>query len=85
MVDKAINERIVLKLTNIYNQFWGKSNTTAARLPYCEGNFLPDKMEEFIMKMEEENWNCRRGTCLTVSQKDNLVMKQLKMLDAQGD
>lgn len=32
------------------------------------------------MKMEEENWNCRRGTCLTVSQKDNLVMKQLKML-----
>lgn len=54
MLDKGIIERIVLDYKDIYKQALEDSLTSPAELPYFEGDFWPNVMEENIRELEQE-------------------------------
>ena len=59
MLDKAIDEKIVVEVTTLYDHFFvqtaeAKANITAARLPYFDGDYWPGKAEEILRSQEEE-------------------------------
>jgi hypothetical protein len=53
MLDKGIIERIVLDYKDIYKQALEDNLQTAAELPYFEGDFWPNVMEENIREQEQ--------------------------------
>ncbi len=54
MLDKGIIERIVLDYKDIYKQAIEDNLTSPADLPYFEGDFWPNVMEETIRELEQE-------------------------------
>ena len=54
MLDKGIIERIVLDYKDIYKQALEDNIQTPAELPYFEGDFWPNVMEDNIRELEEE-------------------------------
>ena len=54
MLDKGIIERIVLDYKDIYKQAIEDDIQSPAELPYFEGDFWPNVMEENIREMETE-------------------------------
>ena len=54
MLDKGIIERIVLDYKDIYKQALEDDIQSPAELPYFEGDFWPNVMEENIREMEQE-------------------------------
>jgi len=53
MLDKGIIERIVLDYKDIYKQALEDNLQSAAELPYFEGDFWPNVMEENIREQEQ--------------------------------
>ena len=54
MLDKGIIERIVLDYKDIYKQAIEDNIQSPAELPYFEGDFWPNVMEDNIRELEEE-------------------------------
>ena len=54
MLDKGIIERIVLDYKDIYKQALDDNIQSPAELPYFEGDFWPNVMEENIRELEQE-------------------------------
>jgi len=54
MLDKGIIERIVLDYKDIYKQALEDNIQSPAELPYFEGDFWPNVMEDNIRELEEE-------------------------------
>merc|ERR1719210_2455691 len=54
MLDKGIIERIVLDYKDIYKQAVEDNLQSPAELPYFEGDFWPNVMEENIRELEQE-------------------------------
>ncbi|QQP38249.1 CREB binding protein, partial [Caligus rogercresseyi] len=54
MLDKGIIERIVLDYKDIYKQALEDSLASPAELPYFEGDFWPNVLEENIRELEQE-------------------------------
>ena len=54
MLDKGIIERIVLDYKDILKQATEDNLKTAAELPYFEGDFWPNVLEESIKEIEQE-------------------------------
>ena len=54
MLDKGIIERIVLDYKDIYKQALEDNIQSPAELPYFEGDFWPNVMEENIRELEQE-------------------------------
>ena len=54
MLDKGIIERIVLDYKDIYKQALEDNLQTPAELPYFEGDFWPNVLEENIREVEQE-------------------------------
>ena len=54
MLDKAIMERVVIDYKDIYRD--GKENnlTSAAQMPYFEGDFWPTVLEDSIEELHQE-------------------------------
>merc|ERR1719319_946165 len=55
MLDKGIIERIVLDYKDIYKQALEDNIGSPAELPYFEGDFWPNVMEENIRELEQED------------------------------
>lgn len=60
MLRKAAEEKIVVGLTNMYDEFFvpnGKFNTkvTAARLPYFDGDYWSGAAMDLAKKVEQES------------------------------
>ena len=55
MLDKGIIERIVLDYKDIYKQALEDNLQSAAELPYFEGDFWPNVMEENIREQDQVN------------------------------
>ena len=53
MLDKGIIERIVLDYKDIYKQALEDNLQSPAELPYFEGDFWPNVMEENIRELEQ--------------------------------
>ena len=67
MLDKGIIERIVLDYKDIYKQALEDNIQSPAELPYFEGDFWPNVMEENIRELEqEEDQRKRVSGCLVV-------------------
>ena len=65
MLDKGIIERIVLDYKDIYKQALEDNIQSPAELPYFEGDFWPNVMEENIRELEqEEDQRKRVSGCL---------------------
>ena len=54
ILDKGIIERIVLDYKDIYKQAIEDNIQSPAELPYFEGDFWPNVMEDNIRELEEE-------------------------------
>ena len=74
MLDKGIIERIVLDYKDIYKQALEDNIQSPAELPYFEGDFWPNVMEENIRELEQEEemrkrvsgqFLCCASCCLT--------------------
>ena len=67
MLDKGIIERIVLDYKDIYKQALEDNIQSPAELPYFEGDFWPNVMEENIRELEqEEEMRKRVSGCFVV-------------------
>ena len=53
MLDKGIIERIVLDYKDIYKQALEDNLQSACELPYFEGDFWPNVMEENIREQDQ--------------------------------
>ena len=53
MLDKGIIERIVLDYKDIYKQAVEDNLQSPAELPYFEGDFWPNVLEENIRELEQ--------------------------------
>ena len=53
MLDKGIIERIVLDYKDIYKQAMEDNLQSPAELPYFEGDFWPNVLEENIRELEQ--------------------------------
>ena len=62
MLDKGIIERIVLDYKDIYKQALEDNIQSPAELPYFEGDFWPNVMEENIRELEQEEEMRKRGS-----------------------
>merc|ERR1719211_570367 len=60
MLDKGIIERIVLDYKDIYKQALEDNIQSPAELPYFEGDFWPNVMEENIRELEQEEEQRKR-------------------------
>merc|ERR1719211_857914 len=60
MLDKGIIERIVLDYKDIYKQALENNIQSPAELPYFEGDFWPNVMEENIRELEQEEEQRKR-------------------------
>lgn len=54
MLDKGIIERIVLDYKDIHKQAYEDNMKSPAELPYFEGDFWPNVMEESIKELDQE-------------------------------
>ncbi|CAH2065891.1 unnamed protein product [Thlaspi arvense] len=59
MLDKAVEQRVVTNVTNLYERFFVSTeestcNITAARLPYFEGSFWSYNAELLVQEIEKE-------------------------------
>ena len=66
MLDKGIIERIVLDYKDIYKQALEDNIQSPAELPYFEGDFWPNVMEENIRELEQEEEMRKRVSCCLV-------------------
>ena len=57
MLDKGIIERIVLDYKDIYKQALEDNLQSPAELPYFEGDFWPNVLEENIRELEQVKYN----------------------------
>ncbi|ODN03688.1 CREB-binding protein, partial [Orchesella cincta] len=60
MLDKGIIERIVLDYKDILKQAMEDNLSSAAELPYFEGDFWPNVLEESIKELDQEEEEKRR-------------------------
>ena len=62
MLDKGIIERIVLDYKDIYKQALEDNLQSPAELPYFEGDFWPNVLEENIRELENvSHFKNRKG------------------------
>ena len=66
MLDKGIIERIVLDYKDIYKQALEDNIQSPAELPYFEGDFWPNVMEENIRELEQEEELRKRVSQITI-------------------
>ena len=66
MLDKGIIERIVLDYKDIYKQALEDNLQSPAELPYFEGDFWPNVLEENIRELEQVIFD-RYITCIAIS------------------
>ncbi|KAL6011018.1 hypothetical protein ACLOJK_001462 [Asimina triloba] len=86
VLKKAIDDGIVAERTNAFNSFFkssAKCKATAARLPYFEGDYFPDLIEETLYFLQNEMENQkeeRRGRKRTSGgkEKGNLIIANLQ-------
>ena len=64
MLDKGIIERIVLDYKDIYKQALEDNLQSPAELPYFEGDFWPNVLEENIRELEQVTFNFFRNIIL---------------------
>lgn len=57
MLDKGIIERIVLDYKDIYKQALEDNLQSPAELPYFEGDFWPNVLEENIRELEQVSFS----------------------------
>ena len=69
MLDKGIIERIVLDYKDIYKQALEDNIQSPAELPYFEGDFWPNVMEENIRELEQEEEARKRVSKISISHK----------------
>ncbi|KAL0198327.1 hypothetical protein M9458_006867, partial [Cirrhinus mrigala] len=60
MLDKAVAERIVHDYKDIFKQATEDRLTSAKELPYFEGDFWPNVLEESIKELEQEEEERKR-------------------------
>nr|XP_014352799.1 PREDICTED: histone acetyltransferase p300-like [Latimeria chalumnae] len=60
MLDKAVSERIVHDYKDIFKQATEDRLTSAKELPYFEGDFWPNVLEESIKELEQEEEERKR-------------------------
>ncbi|KAG0428589.1 hypothetical protein HPB47_024438, partial [Ixodes persulcatus] len=61
MLDKGIIERIVLEYKDILKQATEDNLTSASELPYFEGDFWPNVLEESIKELDQEEEEKRKA------------------------
>uniref|UniRef100_A0AAY4BYQ9 histone acetyltransferase n=1 Tax=Denticeps clupeoides TaxID=299321 RepID=A0AAY4BYQ9_9TELE len=66
MLDKAVAERIVHDYKDIFKQATEDRLTSAEELPYFEGDFWPNVLEESIKELEEEEERKREETTASI-------------------
>ena len=74
MLDKGIIERIVLDYKDIYKQALEDNIQSPAELPYFEGDFWPNVMEENIRELEQEEEARKRVSKIAISQKNSHLL-----------
>lgn len=60
MLDKGIIERIILDYKDILKQAMEDNISSAAELPYFEGDFWPNVLEESIKELDQEEEEKRK-------------------------
>ncbi|XP_041634114.1 histone acetyltransferase p300 isoform X2 [Cheilinus undulatus] len=60
MLDKAVSERIVHDYKDVFKQATEDRLTSAKELPYFEGDFWPNMLEESIKELEQEEEERKR-------------------------
>lgn len=60
MLDKGIIERIILDYKDILKQAMEDNINSAAELPYFEGDFWPNVLEESIKELDQEEEEKRK-------------------------
>uniref|UniRef100_H3D9B6 histone acetyltransferase n=1 Tax=Tetraodon nigroviridis TaxID=99883 RepID=H3D9B6_TETNG len=68
MLDKAVSERIVHDYKDIFKQATEDRLTSAKELPYFEGDFWPNVLEESIKELEQEEEERKREENSTCSE-----------------
>ncbi|XP_023685712.2 histone acetyltransferase p300-like isoform X2 [Paramormyrops kingsleyae] len=68
MLDKAVSERIVHDYKDIFKQATEDRLTSAKELPYFEGDFWPNVLEESIKELEQEEEERKREENSTSSE-----------------
>ena len=69
MLDKGIIERIVLNYKDIYKQVLEDNIQSPEELPYFEGDFWPNVMEENIRELEQEEEARKRVSKIAIGLK----------------
>jgi len=84
MLDKGIIERIVLDYKDIYKQALEDNIQSPAELPYFEGDFWPNVMEENIRELEQEE-EARKRELQEAEEAERLAAAQEAEDDEPGE
>ena len=86
MLDKGIIERIVLDYKDIYKQAIEDDIQSPAELPYFEGDFWPNVMEENIREMETEMEQRKKVSLkiFTLMVVKNMIYTSIGTIECEG-
>ncbi|XP_039255254.2 CREB-binding protein-like isoform X2 [Styela clava] len=85
MLDKAISEQVIIDYKDIFHQAKEDRLQSARELPYFEGDFWPNVLEESIKEIEQEEEDRKQAEASEQAAAEEALLFKFSPLQSQSD